>query len=65
MLEARIIVEAPIGTRRKVVFYDPANMKVVDTNMKIADDPGEIDRAVRKVKDTLERAGNRVTVLVR
>lgn len=65
MLTARIIVEAPKGGKRRLLCYDPLNLRTVDTNMKVDDRQDEVDRAVRSLKQTLERSGSHVDVLVR
>ncbi len=65
MLTARIIVEAPERGKRRILCYDPLNVKTVDTRMSVADRQDEVDKAVYSLKQTIERSGSRVEVLVR
>lgn len=61
IMEARIVLK-PSGDLVRITFYDPQSGREVDTGL-YARGARNVDREVARLKQQLERAGNRVTVI--
>lgn len=62
-LEARIVVQQLANGKAEVFLYDPKTGAKARAGMTVRQD--EVDREVRSLKLTLEKAGHRVTVVGR
>ncbi len=64
-IEARIIVKhgRRLDLRVGLTVYSPHDGKEVDTGLAAGPSQADIDRTILGLKETLERAGNRVSVV--
>ena len=58
--EARIIVQGRKDGKQEVFCYDPKTGRTTQTGLAVA--PSEVEATVKNIKQTLEQAGNHVTV---
>jgi hypothetical protein len=58
----RICLEGPPGGRRRLVLYHPDSCRTVPTGISAGPSQESIEYEVARIKNQLEKAGNRVSV---
>lgn len=63
-LEARIVLKRRSDGKTEILCWDPLNLREIRTGMTVpSHDDRQVAGEVRKLREVLEKAGNRVTVI--